>query len=950
MSVLFISHSSRDDRYVQSLEAWLLQSGFNRFFVDHGNIRIGDKWRIKLQEATRSCRVVLCVITNYWLQSSECFAEYSAARFLGKRIISLMLVDPLSIKDPEPQRRLAQIRSYAQFIDLTQSIVQGELDVNSIPEAADTLRVTLRAAGASEELGLDPAAFAVDRKLRPVPFPGLASYGDSDGDAAIFYGRSIEIARIADELRKQVASADLRPLVILGGSGAGKSSLLKAGLIPRLRREAPSWLPLRALRPRDNPLLQLAVAFSRTAADFGVEQPLEQIYDRLLLAWRSAERDPNTGALTASGISRLETAMECEGKSLRSGAKRPFAAILISIDQAEGLAEGDEEFADALADYLRAALHSTRSRWLLAFTIRTDSFPDFQRHKRLQNLEARGYDLRSIPVYRFADVIKQPAKRYGVDVDQRLIDQMMEDAPDDDAMPLLAFAMQRLWNEHAAGGKITLDHYRALQGLGGLLDSTAERALRGTRPGDEPSAARLNPRRLAIAEETFVPNLVDINPTGAAVGRVAAWSEFSSAQRRLLGDFEDWYLVTTFFSQTGGNTVEVAHNALFEKWERLRHWLEPERARLEAMRLLKASSFSWDRNRRRDDYLEHWQGGRLREAQGLRDSRRYGKRLDGVDRAYLAACERLASEEANRRKRRNALAALLAVIMILGGISWIKQDWIARQWKLHTRIRPFMATKIRPFAMSRQAEALLQPGQAFRECAEDVHCPDLVVIQHGQFMMGSETGRENELPVHLVTLARPLAVGKFEVTFEEWDICVVNGWCAANPDKFGRGKQPAINISWLDAQDYVRWLSEATGKQYRLLSEAEWEYVARANSATIFPWGDEVGSGHANCQACGNDFDNKKTVEVGSFQPNGFGLYDMTGNVWEWCADAAELRYDGAPVDGTARSGKPDSPRILRGGAWNSGPVNVRLTARYAAAPSSRHDDIGFRIARNLSQ
>jgi len=949
MTVLFISHSSKDDKHVASLEAWLELSGFTQVFADHKSIKAGDKWRVKLRESTRSCRVVICVVTDHWLQSSECIAEYDAARYIGKRIICLLLIDPLKIEGEELQRRFSQISQDASSIDLTRSIVEGKLKIDAISEIAESLLMILRAAGASQELGLDPSVFEIDRDLRPVPFPGLVSYGDSDADAAIFYGRSGEIARVLDELRKQRASADQRPLVILGASGAGKSSLLKAGIIPRLRREGPAWLPLRAFRPAKKPLFQFARAISQTWDDFGAQQPCGEIYDRLLLASKTAERDPTSGRLTVSGSAKLEAALEFEGQSLRSLAGRPNASILVSVDQAEELMGGDEETADALASYLRVALHSGRGKWSLAFTVRTDNFSELQSHRRFQNLEARGYDLRAIPYFRFNDVIEEPARRYGVEVERRLVDQIVEDAPKNDAMPLLAFVMQRLWNEHARSGRLTLDHYRALQGLGGLLDDAAERALRGLRPGEEVPSVRVKSRVLAMAQDTFVPAMVEINEAGSAVRRAVAWTEFTSNQHRLLGKFEDWYLVTTALGDGEVKTVEVAHDTLFEKWERLRHWLEPERARLGAIRLLKSSSSSWDRHGRRDDYLEHWQAGRLREAHALRHSPRYGARLRDVDRAYLDACEQVALKDASRRGYRRAIAAMLLLIITLGAIGWAKQDWAALQWKLYTKIRPFMESKIRPYAISDQAEATLRPGQTFRECAEDVACPLMVVIPAGSFMMGSKDGRENETPVHQVTVDR-FAVGKFEITFDEWDACAANGWCKPNPEKFGRGKQPAIYVSWLDAVDYTQWLSAATGRRYRLLSEAEWEYVARAEQATTFVWGDDLGKANANCQSCGNEFDGKRTVEVHSFRPNNFGLHNMNGNVWEWCADAAEHSYKGAPDDGSSRKGDPTSLRVLRGGAWNTAPINLRPSARYAAPPNGRHDDYGFRIARSMSK
>ena len=169
--------------------------------------------------------------------------------------------------DAEAENRLAQgmrarIRASTSLPALRPD---GALDLGADRNVATRLKAGLRAAGALSRVGLDPEAFAIDRKLRPMPFPGLASFGDDDADAALFYGRSREIAETLEELRKVRAERDLRPFVILGASGAGKSSLLKAGIIPRLRREAPAWLPLRAFRPGADPLLNFAEALARTS-------------------------------------------------------------------------------------------------------------------------------------------------------------------------------------------------------------------------------------------------------------------------------------------------------------------------------------------------------------------------------------------------------------------------------------------------------------------------------------------------------------------------------------------------------------------------------------------------------------------------------------------------------------------------------------------------------------
>jgi hypothetical protein len=230
----------------------------------------------------------------------------------------------------DAKKRFADIRAEYQGLDLTPCLKSKELDLDADQGVAERLAEGLRAAGALAKVGLDPEAFAIDRQLRPTPFPGLASFGDDDADAALFYGRSREIADALEALRQMRAAAERRPFIILGASGAGKSSLLKAGIIPRLRREAPAWLPLRAFRPGADPLLNFAEALARTLADFGKAEAHGVIRDRLRNAWLKAARA--AGRLTPAGHGSLQAALEAEGCRLRDAAGRGTASILICIE------------------------------------------------------------------------------------------------------------------------------------------------------------------------------------------------------------------------------------------------------------------------------------------------------------------------------------------------------------------------------------------------------------------------------------------------------------------------------------------------------------------------------------------------------------------------------------------------------------------------------------------
>jgi len=257
------------------------------------------------------------------------------------------------------------------------------------------------------------------------------------------------------------------------------------------------------------------------------------------------------------------------------------------------------------------------------------------------------------------------------------------------------------------------------------------------------------------------------------------------------------------------------------------------------------------------------------------------------------------------------------------------------------------ASAVSVAALTAARERSLKSGDTFNECDR---CPEMIVVPAGSFLMGSpanELGRSaNEGPQHKVTIARQFAVGRYALTFEEWDACVADGGCKGYKpdDRWGRGRQPVMNTSWRDAWAYLAWLSAKTGGSYRLLSEAEYEYATRAGSVTAYPWGSDVGSGNANCSGCGSQ--RSYVAPVGSFPPNKFGLYDMVGNLDEWTDDCYHDNYGGAPVDGSVWGGL-DCPHVARGGAWNTGPYTVRSASRFAEDANYR-GALGFRVARAL--
>jgi len=262
------------------------------------------------------------------------------------------------------------------------------------------------------------------------------------------------------------------------------------------------------------------------------------------------------------------------------------------------------------------------------------------------------------------------------------------------------------------------------------------------------------------------------------------------------------------------------------------------------------------------------------------------------------------------------------------------------------RLTAFLLSALLLLAVTGPAVAT-EPGDTFKDCPD---CPEVVVVPAGSFIMGHDGKYEIEGPAHPVTIADAFAIGVYEVTFDEWRACFDDGGCTRMPDdhKWGKGRRPVINITWRDAQTYLQWLSAKTGHRYRLPSEAEWEYAARAGTTTAYWWGDDVGENLGNCRDCKSEWSKRSSAPVGSFKPNPFGLYDVHGNIWEMTLDCWNPTYQGAPADATARADGDCSYRAMRSGSWYYFSKNIRSSWRFRSDIRVKSYGIGFRVLREL--
>ena len=393
--------------------------------------------------------------------------------------------------------------------------------------------------------------------------------------------------------------------------------------------------------------------------------------------------------------------------------------------------------------------------------------------------------------------------------------------------------------------------------------------------------------------------------------------------------------------QTQSDSVLAAYIARWESAPETAEFVDQARSRLDDL--------ARDGREREKTARAEAQWSAVREARDAEAAREYIEEYGGVEGAgvWVSLAEALLGELDREEQARQAWERVRETQSESELAAYI------RRWERIAEAADFVGEaqdRLGDLARERKAKEAAErkrPGRRFRDCDA---CPEMVVVPAGSFLMGSpqsEEGRgSDEGPQHRVTIPAPFAAGVYEVTFEEWDACVADGGCGGYRPKdydWGRGRRPVINVSWGDAQAYVEWLSVKTGDEYRLLSEAEWEYAARAGTWTRYSFGDEITPSDANY---GGNIG--KTQRVGSYRANGFGLYDVHGNVWEWVQDCWNWSYAGAPDNGGSWERGNCSRRVLRGGSWVDFPRNLRSADRYRNHSGDRNGLIGFRVARTL--
>ena len=777
------------------------------------------------------------------------------------------------------------------------------------------------------------------------PYRGLEAMEEKDSD--YFFGRKRETVDVLSAL----AGAPDRLPVLIGNSGVGKSSLAQAGVLAALKRQA--W-PEEAHAPSEWPAVfqdsrQWCFLSLKPGAD-----PLKALVETFLDTWQFAATDPERVTRQHGWMEALHGGKATLGDLIDATERRRKEldqpeppSFFLYVDQGEELyVRAEQRQRQRFSEILAHALPDSRLRMMMS--MRSDFFGDLQKDEAL----FAAHQIVNLPPLREAqlrEVVGRPAELLAARFEtpglvEIITRRTAEDSVKDvGALPLLSYTLDDMWTQMVRRGDGTLRHPAQSFELGGVLVDRANRFL-AAHPGAETALRRILTLRCATVRE-------DGEPTR----RRAPREEFSDEEWRLVGELANYpnRLLVTMTTEAGTYS-EVAHEAIFRRWETLREWIAAERDFLAWKTGLEAARRAWQgtSDSSKDDAL--LMGVALAQAQSWLGKRR--EDLPVVDRNFIDQSTKRESKVRARARRAQALIYVLLVGIILGLIGLINRAYIEEQVNWYWTMRPYMVAQVRPYVLSPDAERALKPGQAFRECAKD--CPEMVVVPAGEFMMGSpptEKGRmPDEGPQHRVTIARPFAVSKYDVTFNDWDACVSVGGCprGAGDVDWGRDTRPVIYVSWDDAQQYVARLSQMTGKPYRLLSDAEFEYAARAGTQTAYPWGDDIGENNANCVDCGSQWTGSagtwQTAPVGSFAANRFGLHDMVGNVWKWVQDCYHPNYNGAPTDGSTWTGGDCTARVIRGGSWGGGPEYVRPAFRDRSSTNDRNYTLGFRVGRTL--
>lgn len=703
MSYLFISHSSQNNFEAIALHDWLLKEGWDELFLDLDptrGIAAGERWEKALHDAAHRCDAVLFLVSKAWLDSEWCRKEFRLAHRLNKRIIGLLIED-LPIGDLPNE-----LTATWQLVNLASGQDHSILQVMH-PQSGEQQHVHFSQAGLAQlrnglvKAGLDPRFFewppAHDAK-RP-PYRGMRPLEMED--AGIFFGREAPTIDLLARLRGLREDPPPRFLAILGASGAGKSSFLRAGILPRLHRDERQFLPLPIIRPEasvlwgdDGLLASLSEASENT--QLGITR--KKLRDAI-------ESDQDELTTILNELAQKAAPPDLESLSSANNSPTP-PTLIMSIDQGEELfqSEGSDE-AKTFLQLLHTLTNDQSVPLIVLFTIRSDAYEQLQTAKALEGIQQQTFSLAPMPKGAFQAVIEGPAARLKgsereLIIEAGLTERLLEDIEkggSKDSLPLLAFTLERLYLDYGQDGDLRLDEYHDMGGIEGAIEAAVERSF--SKALKDPSLPNERQALQNLLRRGLIPWLAGIDPdTQAPRRRVAKLSEIpAEAQPMIKHLIEQRLLATDVDEDSNEVTLEPAHEALLRQWGLLKGWLQEDFAALSSLEALQRASRDWEANKRAKDWLNHT-AGRLEDAENLKQREDLARFLHTADWDYLAECRQLedhiknkeleeAKKLAQSQKRvaqRTKVGLVIALVLmtvsgILGWQAWEKSEIALQQ-------------------------------------------------------------------------------------------------------------------------------------------------------------------------------------------------------------------------------------------------------------------------------
>ena len=918
-TAIFLSYSHHDATAAQDLHGQLTGAGL-AVFKDDRQLRSGDRWLQALQQALADCSAFIVLVGRDGVQ-----------RWVGAEV-EVALNRHLSARDGAPGLPI-------------HPVLLGEAVPDALPPLLALFQAERWAPGRALPAAMLDALRQGQQRLGQAPpfdgcpYLGLGSFQPQD--AGLFFGRRAEtlqaLAGLGDQ--QQTAPDQLqgagsgtgyhRWLQIEGNSGSGKSSLVLAGLLPMVQRGAlwprtglAHWQVLGPMMPGQEPVLRLVEVLEKCLKPDG-------------------QRDTLARAQRLAG-SPLALALDIRD------AARPDTGCLLVIDQFEELFTLAAEPQRLQFDLLLAtALADADCPLFVVSTVRADFLDRIEQLPRLAalyNQRCKRYLLPTITPEGLREAIELPAQRAGLDASQVTAAMLREARDEPGALPLVENALLQLW-QLRRGKQLSGAEFDGLGGLAGMLSTSADALLarieREVKPAGRAGALELLLRltRINADGRHSRQRISRAEAVQVAGGGDAARGE--QVLLRLSGQRPDdvpstahagGLRLVTSGVEGDAPYVDLIHETLVRPrsgaaapgqplqghWPTLYQYIDANRDRDVLRQQLAIQVGRWQRGGRWTRWLHLAGWGQLL------DYRRLRPLPQSMEGRFLL-------------RSKCFVAAQAVPLLMLAG--WGMQAWWAELENLAAKVGYSVVYRaVLPFW---DADVLLP-------VPETVALPALPAGQ--TFDMGCKPGRDylegkcpDGEPLKSVAMPKPCAMGKFEVTNWQFNRFAWerDGKGAAPLARFaasgifGTPQRPKTSVTLHDIQAYAQWLSVKTGQNWRLPTEAEWEYGARGGLNAAYPWGNEAPTGRANCKDCGDAFSGKKTAPVGSYDANAYGLHDMTGNVWEW-------------VEGKNRDGH--ALWVLRGGSWSSSSGSMRVISRSGGgvlAPVSHPDLIGFRVCRD---